>query len=59
MVSFLDIPSRYVVPHQKTLFLAWVRRLPAEARVKRELMHAWFAKTNLPATKQDYEDAGL
>lgn len=59
MVSFLDIPVRYVAPDQKTPFFDWLKRIPVDPGVKRQLLHAWFAKINVAPTKADYEAAGL
>lgn len=59
MVSFLDIPARYLAADQKTPFLDWLKRIPVDHGVKRQLLHAWFAKMNQSATKADYEAGGL
>lgn len=59
MASLVDIPNHLLSPDQKDSFLAWVKALPVETWIRRDLARAWSKYTSVKLTDQDYIQAGL
>lgn len=59
MASLVDIPSYLLSPDKKDSFLAWVKALPVETWIRRDLARAWQKYTRVKLTDQDYIQAGL
>lgn len=59
MPSLVDIPSYLLSPDKKDSFLAWVKALPVETWIRRDLVRAWQKHTQVRLTDQDYIQAGL
>lgn len=59
MASLVDIPTYLLSPDQKDSFLAWVKALPVETWIRRDLALAWQKYTHVKLTDLDYIKAGL
>lgn len=59
MPSIADIPERLRRIPAKEQFLEWLRGIPAEPWVKRQVLRSWREYNNVPLVKEDYEEAGL
>lgn len=59
MSSIADVPERLRRIPAKEQFLEWLRQIPAEPWVKRQVLRSWREYNNVPLQKEDYEAAGL
>jgi hypothetical protein len=59
MPSLVDIPSHLLSIDQKDAFLAWLKQLPIQVWMKRDLARAWMYHVKQVLFKDDYWKAGL
>lgn len=59
MAGIADVPEALRRMPAKAKFLAWLRRIPAEPWVKRQVLRSWREYNNVSLEKEDYEAAGL
>jgi hypothetical protein len=59
MPTIYDIPKQLINPNKKADFIGWVKRLPSETWVKRELSHIWSLATKVDLDHTDYFHMGL
>lgn len=59
MATIADIPERLRRIPAKEQFLEWLRSVPADAWVKRQVLKSWREYNNVSLTKEDYNKAGL
>ena len=59
MPNIYDIPKKLLNPDKKDEFIGWVKRIPAEDWVKRDLARAWSQATTTPLGRVQYIKMGL
>lgn len=59
MPTIYDIPKHLLNPDKKAQFIGWIKQLPSETWVKRELARVWSQATLLPFDHTDFFNMGL
>lgn len=59
MPSLVDIPDYLLSPEMKDSFLAWLKALPVESWIRRDLARAWQKHTRVKLSNKDYIQVGL
>jgi len=59
MASLVDIPTYLLNADNKDSFIAWLKALPVETWIRRDLARAWQKYTTVKFTDQDYIQSGL
>ena len=59
MPTIYDIPKKLLNPAKKDEFIGWLKRMPAEDWVKRELAQVWKSAIAVDFDAHDYKQMGL
>lgn len=59
MPSLVDIPAHLLSLTNKESFLSWLKQLPIQTWMKRDLARAWKNHVQYNMTGDDYRKAGL
>lgn len=59
MPSLVDIPGHLLSLSEKEAFLAWLKQLPIQTWMKRDLARAWRNHVKIEMLAEDYWKAGL
>jgi len=59
MPTVFDIPRHLLSPDQKEAFIGWIKNLPVDTWIKRDLVRIWKTTTNTPLEATDWLRMGL